>query len=246
MFKVLAKDRFSRKRPWTDVSRENLSVLMGIDPRHRKIGLDRLALLREFQFRLSKPRKPKTKGKVIRDFLREVNSGILWPNASRSSIRHLGISTLYGWLKIYKKDRLAGLVPKYKTKLSKKAQATFLPLARPIELKFPGRPKRNGKAFFLERLRRRWERDPLEQPIKLTIFYSMAIPKGTKMQKRTRMLKHRISHTSKPYLSALDRFIVSCLSGVVFKDQSQIIQFHSQKDYEWWPQIRILIRALSG
>lgn len=164
MFKACAKDIFSRKRPWADVSQKDRSVLIGIDPRLRQIALDKLALLQEFHFRLSKPRKPKTKRKVIRDFLREVNSGILWPEASRGSIRHLGISTLYNWLKIYRKDRLAGLIPKYKTKLSKKAQAIFLLLARPVELKLPGAPRRNGKAFFLERLRRRWKGLLLNSP----------------------------------------------------------------------------------
>ena len=50
----------------------------------------------------------------------------------------------------------------------------------------------------------------------------------------------------KPVLNALDCFIMNCLNSVVFKDPSQIIQFHSQKDYAQWPQTRILIKPVPG
>lgn len=245
-FMAWKESRALRRRPFTSEPQKNRNILAGVDPRLRQISFDKLAILRELHHRLLKPRKTRTKGQVIRNFLIEFNAGILSPPGGIRILRHAGRSSLYAWEKTYQRDKLAGLVPKYKTKLSKKDRATFRPLTKPIILKFPGQPKRYLKTFFQQRLRRRWQGPPLEQAIKLNIFYSMAIPKGIEMPIRMKILKHQISHTGKPTLNALDCFIMNCLNSVVFKDPSQIIQFHSQKDYAQWPQTRILIKPLPG
>jgi Holliday junction resolvase RusA-like endonuclease len=44
----------------------------------------------------------------------------------------------------------------------------------------------------------------------------------------------------------LNAFIVDCMTGIVFKDHSQIQQFYCEKKFDWWPQTRILIRPLPG
>jgi len=235
----------ARRRLRFTEPRKDRAVLAGITPRLKQIAYDRLAILRAYHRRLLKPRKPGTKTKVMRDFLGDFNSGALLPEGITGSITHIERSTLYNWDGFYRNSGLPALVPRYQIK-SSTGRPTFRPLKRPIEIKFPGRPRRNGKAAFLARIKRRWKDPPLECPIHLSIFYSIPIPKKTKIPRRMKMLKHRISHIGKPHLDALNAFIVDCLAGIVFGDHSQIVEFHSGKKFEWWPQTRILINPLPG
>ena len=237
-----SKRRTSKRRPWTFPPRKNRAVIGEISPKLKGKAYSKLAILRAYHHELSKPRKPKTKTGVMRNFLSLLNSGLRFPEGFAEP-GHVGRSTLYNWQKVYKAGGIAALVPGYKVK-SKTGRATFRPLLNYIEMKFPGPPRRNGKYLFLPRIKRRWKNPPLECPICLSIFYSMPIPKGTKMEKRMKMLNHKISHIGKPNLDALNAFVLDCLSGIVFKDHSQIYQFHSEKGYGWWPEIRIMIRAL--
>lgn len=247
IFKAWAKSRISRRRPSIPQLPKRGNVLTGIDPRLRQRAYDRLAILREYRLRLSKPGRFKTKTEMMKSFLADLKSGVLWPDGAKS-VRPIGRATLYGSLKLYKDGGIAALVPRYhghKKNLST-GGAMFKPLANCFEMKLPGPPKRRGKFHFIERIKRRWKHPPAECPIHLSVFYTMPIPKGTKMPRRMKMVNHKIAHTDGPNIDALNAFVVDCLSGIVFKNHSQIVQFHSEKHYGWWPQVRILIRTVKG
>jgi Holliday junction resolvase RusA-like endonuclease len=245
IFKAWRKNRIPRK-PFTITSPpKDRSVLSGIDPRLKQIALNRLAILRTYHIRLSKPGRLKTKREVLERFLTDLNSGILWPNGVTKPIPHVGRSTVYVWDRAYRNGRLAALVPHYGVKLST-GKATYRPLVKNIEMKFSGRPRARGKRDFVARVKRRWKGPPLECPIRLSIFYYMPIPKGTRMRKRMGMLKHRISHRGKPNIDALNAFVVDSMMGIVFREHGQIVQFHSEKKFGWWPEVRILLKALPG
>ncbi len=244
ILKAFAKTRTSKKPPLPIDSTKKQTALAGINPRLKQVALDRKAILMAVFFRFSKPGKFKTKEAVLRNFLKEFNSGILWPDGAKETIRHVGRSTIYNWIRLYKKGGLLALTPRYKMK-SSSGKATFRPLSNPkIEMKFPGQPKRNGKIKFVERVRRRYKNAPLECPVRLSIFYSMQIPRGVKMPLRMRLLRHEISHVWAPHLTALNAFIISCLTGTVLKDPSQIVHIHSEKSFSWWPEVKIVIRPL--
>lgn len=243
---ALQKSRNSRNRLKIPESRFDRTVLAGVDPRLKQIALDRKAILMGYIFRLSKPGKFRTKGAVLRNFLKEFNSGILWPDGAIKTIRHAGRSTIYNWTRLNKKGGLLALVPHFKTKSSPgSGKAAFRLLSNPrVEMKFPGQPKRSGKIKFVERIRRRYKNPPLECPVRLSIFYSMQIPRGAKMPLRMRLLRHEISHVWPPHLTALNTFVIDCLTGTVLKDSSQIVHIHSEKSFSWWPEVRVLIRPL--
>jgi Holliday junction resolvase RusA-like endonuclease len=245
MYKAWAKGKTSRRCPFIEPSQKDRSTLTGIDGRLKQKAFDRLAVLRAYQRRLSSPGRLRTKARVIERFLDDFNSGTLRPDEPATSIRHLGRSTLYNWAQAYRKDRLPGLVPGYGVKTSTE-KAVFRPLADPVEMKFPGRPRRNGKREFIGRLKRHWKIPPFECPIRLSIFYSMPIPPKTKMSRRMKMIRHQTSHIGKPNLDALNAFVVNCLTGIVFRDHSQIVHFSSSKQWDWWPQTRILVKPLAG
>jgi hypothetical protein len=66
------------------------------------------------------------------------------------------------------------------------------------------------------------------------------------MVRRAKMLRHEISPRGKPNLDALNAFTVGSISGVVLKEHSQIVQFHSEKKFDDLAETRILVRPVSG
>lgn len=243
VFQLWGRSRTSKKRPFVESPRRDRAGLVNVDAKPKQIALDRLAILRTLHSRLSQPGKLKSKKEVMESFLHDLDSGLLWPDGGPSSIRHAGRATLYGWRRLYEVGGLAALVPRYRTKPSTE-KSIYRPLANPIEMRFAGRPRRSGKRDFVLRLKRHWKNPPLESPLRLAIYYSFPIP--TPMARRMRLLRHKVSHRGKPNLDCLNAFVVSCLVGVAFKDPGQIVQFHSEKTYDWWPQVRILTKALPG
>jgi Holliday junction resolvase RusA-like endonuclease len=244
VFKSWGK-KTSKRQSLGEPSRKDRAVLVGVNPKLKQIAFDRLAILRNFYCKSSQPGKLKTKAEVMKNFLNEFNSGVLWPEGGGISVRHVGRATLYNWRRLYANGGLAGLVPHYRVK-HLEGRATFRPLKNPIEMKFAGRPRRNGKKDFTLRVKRHWKFPPLTCPVRLSIFYSFPIPKKTKMKRRMRMIRHQISHVGKPNLDALNSFTIGCMLEIVFKNHSQIVDFRSQKQWSWWPEIRILITTLSG
>lgn len=247
VFKTLEKNGISRRRSWTPQPKKDRSALAGVDPKFKQIAYDKLAILREYHRRLSNPGRPRKKAEVIEKFLADANAGMLRPEGAPKFISHVCRSSLYNWRDLYKTGGLLALVPRYKCKGNPSTQRPiFRPAAKPFEMKFAGRPRRNGKAEFVDRLKRRWKWPASEYPIHLAIYYSMPIRKGIKMPRRMKMLRHEISHVKKPNLESLNAFIVDCMTGIVFRDHSQIIHFHSEKKFAWWPEIRILVREMKG
>ena len=244
IFKIWEK-RVSKKRGIPG-SRKNWSSLPGVNPKLKQKAYDRAMVIRKYHsLLLSKGFKKKTEMK--KEFLADFNSGSgFWSDGSKGSISKICSSTLHNWEMIYKKNGLAGLVPRYKTKSSTGRAVFRHPCSKKFEMKFSGQPRRNGRARFLERIKRHWKSPPLECPIRLTIFYSMKVPRGIRMARRMKILKHRISHTIRPNLDALNAFAINCMTGIVFKNHSQILSFHSEKEYCWWPQTKIIIQPLKG
>lgn len=211
-------------------------------PEARKIAHVRLLILRAYHKELSEGGKPKVQ--IMENFLHSFNSGMVLPE-EYTKPDHLVRSTLYSWNKNYTEGGFAGLLPRYTWKARPGAVIVpTAPIPRYKEIVIPGPPKRKAKYEFLPCLSREWGGPPLACPIRLGLIYSMPVPKRTKMRRRMKMLKHRLSHIGSPNLDSLDSFIVGCLEGIVFRNHSQIVEFHSQKDYQWWPKTRILIRPL--
>lgn len=244
-FRSWSEKRSAGKRPRADASRKDQRGLGGVDPRLKQIAYDKLAILRGYHFALSKPRMPKTKMKVRDRFLADVNSGILFPHRAMSRINHIARSTLYNWDKLFRNGGLAALIPRYGTKLLI-GKATFRPLERPMEVKLPGRPCARGKKDLKTRIKRRWKNPPLLCPIRLSIFHSMPIPQGITMKMRMKLIRHQTSYIGKPNLDVLNAFVLDAMTGIVFKDRSQIVSLHSERQFDWWPQTRILIKPLPG
>lgn len=235
------------RKPWTFRHRMRKS---GIDaagkfhPEARKIASFRLGVVKFYRGEISS-KGVRSKSEVIAEVISLCNAGLILPETFPRP-KAISKATLYNWDKLHRDHGFLGLIPKYKWT---KPGAAVIPIKLPSRLKkivIPGPPKRISKYEFLPQLSREWEGPPLTCPIHLSIFYSMAVPKGTSMRRRMEMLKGQLSHTGKPNLDSLNAFLIDCMEGIVFKSHSQIQKFYSEKSYRWWPQTRIFIRALSG
>ena len=241
-----------RKTPWLFRKIRKKSGIANAEnfhPEGRRIAHLRLDILKAYHEEVSKSHETedgRLKEEVLAEFIALFNAGMILPEVFGKP-EHLSRSTIYDWDKLHRENGFVALIPGYKWKL--RPGAAVIPiksLSRLRKIVIPGSPGRRRKREVPSHISRGWERPPLTCPIRLSIFYSMPIPKNTTMRRRMKMLKQRISHTGKPHLDTLNVFIMDCMAGIVFEDLSQIIGFSCQKEYRWSPQTRIYIWALSG
>lgn len=215
-------------------------------PEARRWAHLKLAILEAFHEELLRAKGTRLKREAEAEFFGLYNAGLILPETFPRP-KAISRSTLYNWIRAYKDFGFLGLIPKWKWK--PKSGAAVIPIKLPSRLEkivIPGPLKRISKYEFLPQLSRKWNGPPLTCPIHLSIFYSMAVPKGTSMRRRMKMLKGQLSHAGKPDLDSLNAFLIDCMEGICFRFHSQIQKFYSEKSYRWWPQTRIFIRALSG
>jgi Holliday junction resolvase RusA-like endonuclease len=231
------------RRRWTFGPRKYTTRYL--HPKAQEIAHIRLAILKAWDHELKKIEKPKTKTHATLEFLQLLNSGLLMPEGIDFKLKHVSRATLYNWDKARREGGFRALQPLFKWKSGPGAPLVPIkPILTLREIKIPGPPNRYSKDNALFWIREYWQDPPLECPVQIAIFYSMPVPKGTKKGRRMKMYNHKISHTGKPYLDALNVFIMECLTGIVFYDHKQVVLFHSEKSFSGGPQIRIMVRTL--
>ncbi len=217
--------------------------IVNVNPKAKQIAHLRLSILKACNEEIIKCEKSKTR--ATEEFVQLFNSGLMLPETFTKP-DHISRATLYNWSKAYRDGGFAALIPRYSYKKKQGADLTFMKLLPTYtKIIILGNPRTRGKREFLPQLRRQWQAPLLDGPIIVTLFFSMPVPKGSTMKRRMRMVRHQISHTGKPNLDRLIAFALDCMKGIVFKDHSQIIRFHAEKNYRWNPETRIFVRALS-
>jgi Holliday junction resolvase RusA-like endonuclease len=80
-----------------------------------------------------------------------------------------------------------------------------------------------------------------EGAVKFYAIFFMPIPKSTSKKKRELMRSSLIHHTKKPDIDNLEKFVLDCCNGIVWCDDSQIIQSLTGKRYSSNPRTEITI-----
>lgn len=88
-----------------------------------------------------------------------------------------------------------------------------------------------------------WEKD---EPICISIHFSMPIPKSTTTGKRSKMIAGDIAHTKRPDVDNLTKSVLDALNGVAWADDSQIVQLSVVKQYAEKPSIWLHIFDSEG
>ena len=88
-------------------------------------------------------------------------------------------------------------------------------------------------------LNRLWHGKPLEGQISMDVTFFMSIAKSTSRKRANAMIGK--PHSSKPDLDNLLKLLCDALNGIVFKDDSQIWNLTSEKQYHSYPRIEVSI-----
>lgn len=87
------------------------------------------------------------------------------------------------------------------------------------------------KEGYKWQLRSQFREEPWEFPIALDIVFFMPIPKSSSGIKKRQMANGVIAHMKKPDLDNLQKFVLDCLNGLAFRDDSQISEIRAKKIY---------------
>lgn len=235
-----------KRRRWSSTGPRGRALhndIVNTNPKAKQIAHIRLAILKACNEEIV-IKTERSKTKAIEEFLQIYNSGLILPETFTKP-DHISRATFYNWSKAYRDGGFAALIPRWTYKEKHGADLAFIKLFPTYtKIIIPGNPRSRGKREFLAQLRGQWQAPPLDGPIMISLFFSMAVPKGSSMRRRMKMLRHQISHTQNPNLDGLIVFTLDCMKGIVFRDHSQIIRFHSEKNYRWNPETRIFVRVL--
>lgn len=97
---------------------------------------------------------------------------------------------------------------------------------------------------FLWEVKQRWQGEPLGGPLRLMLEFIMPIPSSLPKKKIAAMEEGADWHFKKPDLDNLVKFVKDCLNGVVWIDDSQVCDLHSEKRYGARPLTRISVTCL--
>lgn len=87
------------------------------------------------------------------------------------------------------------------------------------------------KQGFQWQMKSLYRGEPLEAPLCLSVTFFMPIPQSASKIKKTQMKNGVIAHTKRPDLDNLQKFLLDCMNGLIFKDDSQIVEIRARKIY---------------
>jgi len=82
----------------------------------------------------------------------------------------------------------------------------------------------------------------LEGSLSVFIYISFSVPQSYSKRKREACLSGETKHTKKPDLDNVAKAIIDGMNGIIFKDDSQIINLHVTKVYAEVGKVEVLIR----
>ena len=83
--------------------------------------------------------------------------------------------------------------------------------------------------------------EPLETPLTVCIYFRMPIPKSYSKKLTKDCLDGFERHLKKPDLDNMAKLVLDSLNGIVYKDDSQIVNLHLRKVYAETPAIEVLV-----
>lgn len=100
-------------------------------------------------------------------------------------------------------------------------------------------PSKKYKELIQWQLRPHAPKEMILGPIDMNIYFYMPIPKGTSKIKQRLMQEGKIYHIKRPDIDNLAYVVTNALKGIVYKDDSQIVNLHLYKRYAEKPKICI-------
>lgn len=92
-------------------------------------------------------------------------------------------------------------------------------------------PQTKQKEQVRWQLRSQFTDELITVPIALEVKFYMKIPKSTSKVRTKEMIQGKIHHIKRPDIDNLLKFVLDCMNGVIFKDDSQVCVIHAEKIY---------------
>ena len=101
-----------------------------------------------------------------------------------------------------------------------------------------------GKVLW--EIRQQVKGKPLEGAVKVHMIFDMYIPKSTSLKRKKLMLENRIMHIKRPDIDNLTKWIYDIFNGVVWRDDSLVIEEHAIKKYSENPKTTVIVEVING
>ncbi len=73
--------------------------------------------------------------------------------------------------------------------------------------------------------------EPFQIPLRVNLIFELYIPKSASKKKQLEMKEGKIKPSKKPDLDNLIKFILDCSNGILFSDDSQILEIIASKRF---------------
>lgn len=87
---------------------------------------------------------------------------------------------------------------------------------------------------------------PLEGPLRLEVLIDLEPPRSWSEKRKREAVSGEIRATKKPDLSNLAKGIEDAMNGIVYRDDSQIVELVVTKDYADKPQVTVTVLNAGG
>lgn len=87
------------------------------------------------------------------------------------------------------------------------------------------------KETYKWQIHSQFRNSPLTQPLQIEIIFFMSIPKGTSFIRKKEMIANHLHHMKRPDIDNMAKFVLDCMNGLIFQDDSQIWDLHCKKVY---------------
>jgi Holliday junction resolvase RusA-like endonuclease len=106
-------------------------------------------------------------------------------------------------------------------------------------------PQQKLKEGCKWQLRSQYVEPLLTCPIRIDLLFRLPIPKATSGIRKRQMINGVFFHIKKPDIDNLTKFVLDCLNGIVFEDDSQIVDLCAKKVFSVEPGTLIRIASAS-
>ena len=123
----------------------------------------------------------------------------------------------------------------------------------PIVWKRPGLNKKTGAVYDQQAKEKNQYRCQISSkapeklftgPLEVEVIFYMPIPKSVSKIKTKEMLVGKLHHIVKPDVDNLQKFILDCMTGIIYKDDAQIIKITATKVYSATTRTAICVRPV--
>lgn len=83
-------------------------------------------------------------------------------------------------------------------------------------------------------------------PIRVSYSYYVPIPKGTSKARKLQMLNGLMHPIKRPDVDNFNKFLSDCLTGIIWEDDSQVVELTARKLYGDTPKTVIRVESING